>query len=192
MHATHSLWTNLLLWGTESHKFNIYYLHQGAPVQVGGAAPFSTSTDTIYLDAKLLEWCLQMEQRFPKGALELPGAFMGTIPSTMEHIFAPSVIPWTPNPTQPLQGQHQQLTPNPDQDTSQQNQALGLFKKISGAPPGRREILKPYPTFKLATGESIEICFSHACAGMSCRTRTRRCPRVHLSVSGTRTAPRQT
>ena len=131
-----------------------------------------------------------MEQRFPKGALELSGAFMGTIPSTMEHIFAPPTVPWTPTPIQHLQGQHQQLTPNPDQDTSQSQQPLGLFERISGAPTSRREILKPYPTFKLATGEFIEICFSHACSGMSCRPRTKRCPRAHLSVAGTRAAPR--
>ena len=188
VHATHSLWTNLLLWGTESHKFNIYYLHQKAPVQVGGAAPFSASTDTIVLDAKLHEWCSQMEQRFPKGALELPGAFMGTIPATMEHIFAPPTAPWSPTPLQLLQGQ--QLTTNPDQDTSQSHQPLGLFERISGAPTGRREVLKPYPKFKLATGELIEICFSHACAGMSCRPRTKQCSRAHLSIPGTRAAPR--
>ena len=133
---------------------------------------------------------LRWSNASPRAPWSCRGAFLGTIPSTMEHIFEPPTVPWKPTPTQLLQGQHPQLTPDPDQDTSQSTQPLRLFERISGAPPGRRGILMPYPTFKLATGEFIEICFSHACSGMSCRPRAKRCPRAHLSVPGTRAAPR--
>ena len=100
VHDTHTMLTTLLLWGMEANKFNIYYLHQGGPVQVGGAAPFSTLNDVMILDAKHFEWCAQIEQRFPKGVLELPGAFTGTILPTMEHIFAPPSVSWTLATTQ--------------------------------------------------------------------------------------------
>ena len=176
----------------ESQKFNIYYLHQWAPIQVGDAAPFSTLNDVMLLDAKLFEWCSQIEQRFPKGALELPGAFQGTIPATMEHIFAPPSVPWTPEPTQQLQGKLQHTPLDPDQDISRsQSAATGIFERISGAPAGRRGALKPYPTFEKASGTYVDVCFAHACVGMSCRNRSQRCPRAHLSVASTRTAPRQ-
>ena len=39
VHATHTLWTTLLLWGMESHTFNIYYLHQGGPLFRWGVQP---------------------------------------------------------------------------------------------------------------------------------------------------------
>ena len=147
----------------------------------------------MILDAKLFEWCAQIEQRFPKGALELPGAFTGTIPPTMEHIFAPPSVSFTPTPTQQSPDQHQHSPPlRPDRDISRsQSSAIGLFERIAGAPAGRRGSLKPYPNFENTPGTYVEVCFTHACTGMSCRNRSRRCPRALLSIAGTRTAPRQ-
>ena len=194
VHAAHTLWTTLFHWDHHAHKMLIYYKHEGATVQVRGAAPFSSDHEVRYLDADLHHWCSMVASRFPTGALELPTAFASPVPVSMAHIFA-TASPWagghTPH-TSPDQVQlpaHSITTshsdPRPRQNT------VGLFEKIAGSDQGRRGGLKPFPTFEDSPGTFIEICFAHACTGMQCRSRNRTCPRAHLSIAGTRTAPRR-
>ena len=194
VYAAHSLWTAIYHWDHNASNMAIYYRHENVTVQVRGAAPFSHDHEVRYLDADLHHWCATVTGRFPIGALELPTAFACPIPVTMAHIFEP-VSQWAGGPpphaptAQVMLPAHSAGTSQPDHRPRQQT--VGLFEKIAGSDHGRRGGLTPYPTFENTPGTFIEICFAYSCTGMQCRSRNRVCPRAHLSIASTRTAPRQ-
>ena len=51
--------------------------------------------------------------------------------------------------------------------------------------------IAPYPRFENTLGTFVKVCFAYACLETTSCWRARICPKAHLSIVGTHTAPRQ-